>query len=74
MDWRGWLELTRKGAVVRIPRRLVDHRVHEGSETSRCLWDGSRRSEDRMVLRELWPVPIADLIEWGYSHSYRGYL
>lgn len=74
MDWLAWLDLSALGSIAYIPRRLMDHRVHTQSETARCLDDGSRRAEDALVLRRLWPRPVAALIGRMYSRSYREYL
>lgn len=74
MDWLAWLDLSERGAIVHVPRHLMDHRVHGSSETARCLDDGSRRHEDALVLGRLWPAPVAALIGRLYSRSYRGYL
>lgn len=74
MDWLAWLELSTRGPITRIRGRLMDHRVHEGSETARCLDDGSRAREDALVFDRLWPAPVAALIKRAYRHAYPGYL
>lgn len=74
MDWLAWLDLSREGAVTRINKRLVSHRVHSDSETARCLDDGTRRREDELVFGQLWPSPLAKALVRLYSHSYGGYV
>jgi glycosyltransferase involved in cell wall biosynthesis len=74
MDWLAWLELSERGPVAHVRERLMDHRVHVESETARCLDDGTRRAEDALVLRRLWPWPVAGLIGRLYARSYREYL
>lgn len=73
MDWLAWVELTEAAAVTRIIGTLMEHRVHEDSETFRCLDDGARSAEDRMVFERLWPSKVAGLISRLYSRSYSGY-
>lgn len=74
MDWFAWLELSDVGAVTRINKRLMCHRVHADSETARCLDDGVRRAEDEMVFRQLWPSPLASVLARLYSRSYGRYI
>jgi hypothetical protein len=73
MDWFAWVELTAFGAVTRIDSALIKHRVHNDSETSRCLDDGARQAEDLMVFERLWPKKVAHFLSRLYSRSYAGY-
>lgn len=70
MDWLAWLDVARRAPLRFVPGRLVGHRVHPGSETSRCIGDGSRCSEDEMVFREFWPAPAAALLARVYGAGY----
>ena len=70
MDWFAWLDAARRAPVCYAPDALVGHRVHEQSETSRCIEDGSRRREDEMVFREFWPAPAAMLLSRVYRIGY----
>lgn len=70
MDWLAWLEVARCGPLRRVAGRLVGHRVHPESETSRCIDDGSRRLEDEMMFREFWPAPAAVLLARVYGAGY----
>lgn len=73
MDWFAWIELSRRFPLRYIRRRLVYRRIHADSETSRCIVDGSRPLEDRMVLDALWPRPISTWLATAYRLSYPGY-
>lgn len=71
MDWEAWLRLARQdGEIVYVKRKLLQHRIHEGSETSRGLGDMRRQNEDLQLFRSLWPNPLAKLLAWGYKLSY----
>lgn len=74
MDWMAWVDLTRKAGVARVPDALVSHRVHAESETARCLDDGARSQEDRMVFDALWPTLLSRPLQRLYALSYRGYM
>lgn len=72
LDWAAWLELARRpGAFVYLREQLMLHRVHSDSETSAGILGGVRASEDRTLLRMLWPRPIAELIASSYGIAYR---
>lgn len=71
LDWAAWLELAeRPGSFVWVREPLMEHRIHEASETSAGLSDGTRRREDWELLTRLWPRPIARLIQAGYARAY----
>ena len=74
MDWLAWVELSGLGAVTRVPRALMGHRVHAQSATSHCIESGSRRAEDRLVLEMMWPRSIAAVIMRLYERAYTGYM
>jgi len=73
MDWLAWIELAERGAVTRVAKVLMQHRAHEQSETARCLADGARRQEDRMIFEKMWPRPVSDILLRLYQRSYAGY-
>lgn len=73
MDWIAWIDLAERGTVTRIPEVLMQHRAHGQSETARCLADGARRREDRMVFDRMWPRPVSGMLSHFYSRSYAGY-
>ena len=74
MDWMAWVELSKAAGIARIPAAMMSHRVHRASETARCLDDGARRREDRMVFDEMWPRAVSMPLQRLYALSYRGYL
>lgn len=72
LDWAAWLELARApGAFLYIRETLMLHRVHPDSETTAGIAGGVRAAEDRMMLRKMWPAPIANLIAGTYGIAYR---
>lgn len=73
MDWLAWIELSRTHPVLRVRKELLRRRVHPASETSRCIADGTRQREDKLVFASLWPRPVANLISVAYRLSYPGY-
>lgn len=73
MDWLAWIELAERGAVTRVAKVLMQHRAHEQSETARCLADGARQQEDRMIFERMWPRPVSDILSRLYQRSYAGY-
>jgi hypothetical protein len=72
LDWAAWLQLARTpGAFLYVRETLMLHRVHAASETSAGIAGGVRAAEDRALLREMWPGPVADLIAATYGIAYR---
>ena len=73
LDWDQWERQSRKkGAFVYNPRRLMCHRVHEDSETTRMIRDHSRGREDLEMFRRFWPESIAKALEKRYAASESG--
>lgn len=72
LDWAAWLHLARApGAFLYVRGALMLHRVHPDSETTAGIAGGARAAEDRMLLRQMWPAPIADMIAGTYGIAYR---
>ncbi len=72
LDWAAWLELARKpGDFVHVRGALMQHRIHAESETSAGIGAGHRLAEDELLLRSLWPDPIARAITATYRIAYR---
>ena len=70
IDWQAWEKISRqKGTFVYIPKPLMLHRIHEGSETSRLIEADGRKEEDIMMFRKFWPEWAARLIEKIYSKA-----
>ncbi len=69
-DWQAWERLSReKGAFVYAPKKLMTHRIHEDSETSRIIRDHARDREDYLMFRRFWPEPVARLLTKLYASS-----
>ncbi|MEO7066641.1 MAG: glycosyltransferase family A protein [Rhodanobacter sp.] len=73
MDWLAWIELAKCGGITRVPKVLMQHRAHDQSATARCLSDGARSEEDRLVFDRMWPRPVASILAHLYQRSYAGY-
>ena len=72
MDWDAWKNLaTWEGCFVYVPHKLMQHRIHPDSETSKGLRDKRRHGEDLKMFHDFWPVPVARLLSRLYSLSYR---
>ena len=70
LDWDQWEKQSRKrGAFVYCPRKLMLHRVHEGSETTRMIENHQRGSEDLEMFRRFWPEWAARILAKKYSAS-----
>jgi glycosyltransferase involved in cell wall biosynthesis len=70
LDWDAWSRIARqKGSFVYIPDRLMGHRIHGESETTRLLGSGERFLEDLAMLRRFWPAPLAKLVMRLYRQS-----
>ena len=69
-DWEAWEELSKlKGAFVYSTKRLVCHRIHEDSETSKIIGDNARSLEDYAMFKKFWPDVIAKKLAKIYSAS-----
>lgn len=70
VDWETWYEMTKfKGRFLYIPKELMDHRIHEGSETSNLIENNVRLEEDLYMLEKFWSKPIAKKIMNKYSDA-----
>ncbi len=70
LDWDAWSRLAKeKGSFIYIPKPLMLHRIHEGSETTNQLEDGKRFAEDLEMFRRYWPRPLAKMIMKKYATS-----
>jgi glycosyltransferase involved in cell wall biosynthesis len=72
MDWDAWKHLAeREGRFVYVRHKLMRHRIHADSETSKGLYDKRRHREDLQMFYASWPAPVARLLSLLYSLSYR---
>lgn len=70
IDWKCWEKLSRlDGQFIYCPKKLVYHRIWEGSETTATIQNSVRMREDQEILRLFWPEPIANIILRVYSTS-----
>ena len=52
-----------------IPKELMQHRIHEESETSNLIENNVRLEEDLLMLKRYWPSPIAKFIMRFYKKA-----
>lgn len=68
LDWYAWYQLSnRKGSFVYINKNLMNHRIHEESETTAKLSDGIRKQEELQMFRMMWGKRMAAFISWAYT-------
>lgn len=72
LDWDAWLQMTElKGSFCYSKKPLMNHRIHEATQTSGGISGGRRYEEDLSIYERLWPNWIARLLAKAYSASYR---
>jgi hypothetical protein len=72
LDWDAWLRMADMiGTFVYVPQILLQHRIHSDSATSVGLGVHARQREDLDLFRRLWPRPVAAILAWFYSRSYK---
>lgn len=70
LDWDTWYEMTKfKGNFLYINKELMQHRIHEDSETSNLIQNNIRLQEDLIMLNKFWPKPIAKFIMNFYKKA-----
>lgn len=70
MDWMAWEKISKmSGKFIYIDKKLMGHRVHEESTTTKIINDGKRSDEDYEIFCKFWPKIIAKLITKVYSNS-----
>lgn len=71
LDWEAWLRLAgRKGDFVFVKEKLMAHRIHEGSATTRGIKAGAREAEDTALFSEIWGPTLGRAISRMYRLSY----
>ncbi len=71
LDWDAWLRMADKpGRFTYLRRSLLQHRIHEATQTSAGVRDGRRYAEDLRLYQRLWPTPVARLLAGRYATSY----
>ena len=70
LDWDTWDKMTQYDAnFLYIPKELMQHRIHEESETSNLIENNVRLEEDLLMLKRYWPSPIAKFIMKFYKKA-----
>lgn len=70
LDWQAWERLSKlDGDFLYCAQRLLLHRIHSGSETSRIIGDNGRKSEDLRMFCKFWPLIIAKPLAKMYSRA-----
>ena len=70
LDWDTWDKMAKiKGRFLYIPKELMQHRIHEESETSNLIQNNVRLEEDLLMLKRYWPTPIAKFIMKFYKNA-----
>ena len=70
LDWDTWDKMSEYDAnFLYIPKELMQHRIHEESETSNLIENNIRLEEDLQMLERYWPKPIAKFIIRFYSKA-----
>lgn len=72
LDWYAWYEMAKKkGTFIYINQKLMKHRIHEDSETSRQLKTDGRKNEERQIFVIMWGKYIGGFISYIYSLSHK---
>lgn len=70
LDWDTWDEMTKyKEGFLYIPKELMNHRIHEESETSNLIQNNIRLEEDYLMFCRYWPKPIANFLMKFYKKA-----
>lgn len=70
LDWVSYVEFAKqKGSFVYLSEALMEHRIHEGSTTSKVISDNSKQKEDYEIFRMFWPDFIAKILLKIYGTS-----
>ncbi|WP_247950198.1 glycosyltransferase family 2 protein [Streptococcus constellatus] len=70
LDWYAWYKISEyKGRFAFISEKLMCHRIHEESETTKTISDNTRTKEDLYMYQLFWPKWIAKLINRAYIKS-----
>ena len=71
-DWETWERLSAlPGDFIYYPKRLMSHRIHKESETSKMISEQLRIKEDYKMFCKFWHPRVAKILAKGYSTSER---
>lgn len=69
-DYQTWARLAgEKGGFLYVPGKLMGHRIHAESTTTKNVAEGIRKAEDFEIMCQFWPRPIAAAINKLYAKS-----
>jgi hypothetical protein len=72
MDWDAWHRIAGiDGRFVYVDKKLMIHRIHSDSATTKGLEANLRKQEDLIMFKRFWPVFFAKLIAKFYEISYK---
>lgn len=72
LDWVTWLKLAKeKGSFTYINKRLVQHRIHQDSETTISLNSGVRKEEELKIFKSIWGSSMAKCLSFLYSIGHK---
>jgi len=70
LDWYAWYKISEyKGRFTYVSDKLMCHRIHGESETSKTIADSTRSKEDLYMYQLFWPNWIAKLLMKQYVKS-----
>ena len=70
IDWGSWLDwIEKKGSFIYIRKVLTFHRVHQDSETSKCIGENNRTKEDYEMFCRIWPKWFAKFLMIFYKNA-----
>ena len=70
LDWYAWYKISAyKGRFAYTQKKLMCHRIHGESETTKTISDNTRTKEDLFMYQLFWPKWVAKLINKAYMKS-----
>ena len=70
IDWGTWLDFANyKGSFIYLKKILTFHRIHQESETTKCINSNKRVQEDYEMFCRMWPKWFAKFIMIFYKHA-----
>jgi hypothetical protein len=72
LDWDAWISMSKlNGNFVYIKQKLIQHRIHSESETSKGIEENIRYNEDYYCFSKMWPKIVARALLFFYKYSYK---
>lgn len=73
LDWDAWFKLAKEnGSFIYVNKKLMLHRIHGKSETSKLIESGIRIEEERTMLRMIWGNKLGVFLSFFYKFGYLG--